>query len=129
MKGCLVIIYTQVKKLKSEEVNKDSIIKCIFFVIHKSMSTCMILFYVHGPFPLHIGCLETVQMNNQAIIYFNNLWSKEVPINISYPITFNSIDGYLGAIISPDSVIYIITRNKNVAQKEDNKWKSRGWFS
>ena len=59
-------------------------------------------------FSLHIGCLETVHINNQTKLHSVGLWSKEVPVNISYPIIVDPIDGYFDASISPSSVIYII---------------------
>ena len=39
----------------------------------------------------------------------SNLWSKEVIVNVSYPITVNKIDGYMYAIILLKSVRYIIS--------------------
>ena len=57
---------------------------------------------------LHIGYIETVHINNQTILHFNNLWSKEVPFNIGYVIMFNNIDGYLYAIISPLTYPYYL---------------------
>ena len=44
------------------------------------------------------------------ILDFVHLWSKEVPVNISYPSTVNQIYGCLDTRISPNSVRYIITR-------------------
>ena len=34
-------------------------------------------------------------------LIFPNIWSKEVPVNISYPGTANQMYGYLDASISP----------------------------
>ena len=76
------------------------------------MSTFMIGFYVHKSFSLNIGGLETFQINNQTILNCVNLWSKEVPYNISYPSIVKPNGGYLDEIIIPSSVRYIITRNK-----------------
>ena len=61
---------------------------------------------------LHIGCIETVHINNQTILQFVISWPKEVPINIGYVIMFNNIDGYLYARISPSYVRYIIIRSR-----------------
>ena len=61
---------------------------------------------------LHIGYIETFHINNQTILHFNNLWSKEVPFNIGYVRIFNNIDGYLYARISPNYVRYIIIRSR-----------------
>ena len=57
-----------------------------------------------------------------------NLWSKEVPVKISYISNINKIDGYLYAMIIPTSVRYIITNNKqiNYKKKKINKKISRG---
>ena len=71
----------------------------------------MIGFYFHRWFSINIGFLETFHINNQIIPHFVNLWSKELPVNISYPIIFNQIDGYLDARIIHSYVIYIITRD------------------
>ena len=65
-------------------------------------------------FLLYIGFIGTVYINNQIIIHFINLWSKEVPVNVSYPITVHQIDGYLDARISPSYLRYIITREKQI---------------
>ena len=66
----------------------------------------------HKYFSLNIGCIETVQINNQTIIHFVNLFSREVSIDVSYPIIVNPIYGYLNASISPSSVSYIFTIEK-----------------
>ena len=47
------------------------------------------------------------------------LSSKEVPVNISYPIIVDPIDGYFDARISPSSVIYIIKSQKYSVQNKD----------
>ena len=70
----------------------------------------MIGFYVQMPVSLHIEYIESVQINNQTILHFVNLWSKEVTVTISYPTMFNKINGYLYARISSSSVRYIIRR-------------------
>ena len=60
-----------------------------------------------------------------------NLWSKEVPVNISYPIIVNPIDAYLDARIIPSYVIYTIRKDKpnqyktktiNISQGGDFHW-------
>ena len=56
-------------------------------------------------------------INNQTIIQFVNLWSKEVPSNTMYSIIFNKIDGYLDAEIGPNYVRYITTRDKLMQYK------------
>ena len=78
------------------------------------MSTCIIVFYVHNSFLLYNGCLETAQINNKKIFHFVDIWSKEVPNNISYPSTVNKIDGYLDASIIPIYVRCIIERDKQI---------------
>ena len=42
---------------------------------------------------------------------FVNIWSKEVIVNVSYPSTFNQIDGYMNLSISPKSVTYTFSIN------------------
>ena len=74
----------------------------------------MIMFYVYKKFSLHIGFLEAIMINNQTILHFLNLWSKGVPINISYPSILNTIDVYLDARISPSYVIYMIKKYKGI---------------
>ena len=59
------MIYIQVHILESEEINKDSMFKWIFFVIKIIIITCIIGFYVHKSFSLNVGFIETVQINNQ----------------------------------------------------------------
>ena len=68
----------------------------------------MIWFYVYKTLSLYNGCFETVHINNQIILHFVNLWSKEVIENISYPSTVNQIDGYMDARIIPTPVRYTI---------------------
>ena len=76
MKVCFVTIYIPVQISESEEINKDSMFKWIFFAIQKLSITCMIGFYVHKSFLLYIGFLETVQINNQKIFHVVSLWTK-----------------------------------------------------
>ena len=111
---CLVIIYIKVHIPDSEEIKKDSMFKWGWFVIKKSISTCMIGFYVYKSLSSHIEFLETVQINSQQILHFVHLWSKEVPVNIIYPSIVNTIDGYFDASISPICVKYLITRDKHI---------------
>ena len=82
-------------------------------MIQKLMNTCTIGLYIHKQFTLHIGCLDTGQINNQTIIHFVNLWSKVVPINSIYQSIINPIDVYLDAHIGPNSIRYIITMYKS----------------
>ena len=70
----------------------------------------MICLHVQISVSLHIGYIETVHINNQTKLQFVNFWSNEVSSNISYPIMFNKIDGYLDGRISVSSVRYIIKR-------------------
>ena len=100
--------------------------KWILVVIKTLMSTYMIGFYVHKEFSLNIGCIETFQINIQTILYFVNLWSKELPTNISYPIDVNSIDGYVDASISPISVRYNIKRYKQTKHKKNKIKRIQG---
>ena len=81
-------------------------------MIHKSMSSCTIGFYVYKLLSLYNGFLEIVHINNQTIIHLVNLWSKEDIKNISYPITVNKTDVYLGAGISRTLLSYIISIDK-----------------
>ena len=80
-------------------------------MITKLKSTFMIEFYVQKSFSLNIGYLENLQINNKTL-QFVNLLSKEVPINISYPIIVNRINGNLDAWLGPSYVRYIFTREK-----------------
>ena len=66
---------------------------------------------------LHIGCIETVHINNKTITHFVNSYCKEVPFNIGYVIMFNNIDGYLYARISPNYVRYIIIKSRKMKYK------------
>ena len=68
------------------------------------MITFMIGIYVHKYFSLYNRCLEIVQIDNQKMIPFVNIWSNEVPLNYSDQITVNKIYGHLDASISPTSV-------------------------
>ena len=104
MKGCLFIIYKQEHLYRSEEIIKYSMFQWILFVIHRLMISCMIGFYVYKSLSLYNGWLEKFQINNQMILYFVNLLSKEVPVNTSYPRTFNQIYGYLYSRIGLTSV-------------------------
>ena len=49
-----------------------------------------------------------IHINNKTILHSFNLWSKEVPVNISYPSTINQIDRYVYEIISPVFSRYIM---------------------
>ena len=60
------------------------------------------------------------------ILDFVHLWSKEVPVNISYPSTINNIDEYLDARISPTPVGYIISRYKKLDNKKNKTNRSQG---
>ena len=101
-----------------EDIKKASMFQWRLFVIHKLFSTCMLGLYVHKYFQLYNGFLQSYQINNEIILHFINLWSKEVPVIISYPITVKKIDGYQGAMISPSSIIYIIKMYKQIIKKE-----------
>ena len=72
----------------------------------------MIGFYVYNPLSSYNECLETLHVNNQTILHFVNLWSKEAIENISYQIKVNQIDGYPDASISPTPVRYISQEKK-----------------
>ena len=74
----------------------------------------MIWFYVYKPSSLYNGFHETVHINNQKILRFVNIWSYEVPVNISYPSTVNKIDVYMDASISPTYVRYTISIDKQL---------------
>ena len=52
----------------------------------------MVGLYFHKSFLLKMGCLETVYINNQTILYFFDLFYKEDLINISYTIIVNQND-------------------------------------
>ena len=67
-----------------------------------------------------------MHINNQTILHFVNLWSKEVPLNISYPRMFNKIDGYLDGRISSSSVRYIIVLGIQMNYKDKIRNKSQG---
>ena len=84
------------------------------FVIHKLMISCIIGFYVQSSLSVYNRYIETVHANNQTIIPFFNLWSKEVIENISYPSIFNQIDGNMDASSGPTLVSYIISRDKEI---------------
>ena len=64
-------------------------------VIHKLIKSFMIGFYFKKYLSLYNSYLETVPIHNQRILHFVSTWSKEVPVNISYPRTANKINGYL----------------------------------
>ena len=102
--------------------------KCRLFVIHKFMVTCMIGFYVNKSFSLNIGCIETVQINNQSILHFANLWSKLVPTNIIYRSIVNSLDDYLDLKASTSSIRYIIRRDKQIKYKNKKLNRSQGGY-
>ena len=114
IKGCLLMIYIQEHLSDSEEIIKDSMFQWVLVVMKTSMSSCMIGFYVYKSLALYNGFLETVHINNQRILHFVNIWSKEVIVNVSYPRTVNQIYGYMDAIISPTLVRYIISRYRGV---------------
>ena len=61
-------------------------------MVHKRISTLMVGLYFHKSFLLKMGCLETVYINNQTILYFFDLFYKEDLINISYTIIVNQND-------------------------------------
>ena len=90
------------------------------------MITGMIWFYVQMSVYLHIEYIENVLINIKTILHFVNLWSKGVPLNISYPRMFNNIDGYFDAIFSPGSVIYIIKSEKQMNHKGKTRKKRLG---
>ena len=73
----------------------------ILFVIHKLMILCMMWFYVHRSFSLYKGCPETFQINNETILHFVDILSKEFSLNTSHPNTTNQTNGCLDASISP----------------------------
>ena len=50
MRGCIVIIYKQVHISECEEIKKDSMCRWIGFVIHKLISTCMIVWMLKSSF-------------------------------------------------------------------------------
>ena len=82
----------------------------------------MIGIYVNKSIVLHIEFLETFQINNQTILNFVYLWSKEVPLSLSYPIIVNPIRGYFDARIVPSCVRYIITKsNQCITKKMKNR--------
>ena len=58
---------------------------------------------------LYNGCLERVHINKQTRLDFVNIWSKEVILNVSYPITVNQINGYMDSSISPTPVRHTIS--------------------
>ena len=58
MKVCILMIYTQVKISQSEELKKDSMLKLIFFVINKLMSSYKIRFYVKKSFNYKSNALK-----------------------------------------------------------------------
>ena len=76
------------------------------------MISCMIGFYVYKSLSLYNGCLETVHINDNKILHFFNLWSKEVIVNVSYTRTVNQIGGYMDARIITKPVRYIISRDR-----------------
>ena len=86
----------------------------------------MIGFYSQMKVSVHIGYIETVHINNQTILRFDSLWSKEVPFNIGYPRMFQNIDGDLYAITSPSYVIYILRMGRKTEYKKKRKNKSQG---
>ena len=88
----------------------------------------MIGLYVRRSFSLRIGCLENVQINNQTILHFFDFWSKALPVNISYPMFFNPIDGCLDASIGPSYVIYIVTTKTNAVPNKIRERSLRGDF-
>ena len=90
------------------------------------MITGIIGFYAQMLVSLHIGYIETVHINNKTIIQFVNSWSKEVPVNISYPRIFHNIDGYLYAIISPSYVRYITSMGKQMKYRNNVKKLNSG---
>ena len=94
------------------------------FVVHKLTSACIIGLYVHNSFSLHIGFLETVSINNQKILRFVHFCSKGVPVNISYPIIVDPIDGYLDTWIISSQLIYIITNYKPMNYKSNMRKRS-----
>ena len=81
----------------------------------------MIWFYVYKSLSLYIRWIETVHINNKIILHFLNLWSKEVIGDIIYPITVNKIDRYLDTITSHTSISYIISRDKEINERERKK--------
>ena len=81
----------------------------------------MIWFYVNKSLSLYIRWIETVHISNKIIHPFLNLWSKEVIGDIIYPITVNKIDRYLDTITSHTSISYIISRDKEINERERKK--------
>ena len=90
----------------------------ILFVIHKINSSVNIRLYVHKLLILYKKLIEKVQKNNQTIIQFVNLWSKTVPVNISYPRTVNQINEYLDAMNIPTCIRCIISRYNQINNKK-----------
>ena len=88
-----IVCHTQINELMHDRFN-----------FHKSLS-------------LYNICPENFQVNNQTILHFVNLWSNKFPVNISYPITVNKIDGYIDERISPTSLRYIISRDNKLNNK------------
>ena len=86
----------------------------------------MIGLYVHREFSLNIWFIETCEINIQTILYFVNLWSKELPTDISYPIDVNNIDGCMDASIIPSYVRYNIKRDKQTKHKKNKIKRIQG---
>ena len=67
-----------------------------------------------------------LHINNKKMLHFVNIWSKEVPVNVSYPSNVSQVDGYLDASISPILVRYIISINKLIHFKNKIRMRIQG---
>ena len=108
MKGCIIMVYIQEHHSDNEDIIKYSNSQWRLFLIHKVRISCIIGFYIYKYLSLYNGCLETVHINNQAILHFINLWPKEVVENISYPSNLDQTYGYMDVSMIPTYVSYII---------------------
>ena len=78
-------------------------------------------FYVYKSLSINNRFLETVNINNQTILNFVNLWSKKSSVNILFPSTIGQLDGYPDASVSLTYVSYNTSRDKqsnNIRGKE-----------
>ena len=92
MNDIITMIYIPEHLYDCGEIIKHSVLLWRLFVIQKLTISCMIGFYVYKSLSFYNGCLETVHINNQRILNFVNICSKEVIVNTSYPSTINQID-------------------------------------
>ena len=81
----------------------------------------MIGSYTYKSLSLYNRFLETVHINNNAILNFVNIWSKGVIINIIYPRNVNKIGGYMDTNIFPKSVRYIISSYKQINNRKKKR--------